>query len=358
MSGKSNSTLSPKMQMNKTRQAGNASLLVDKTLAMKHSERTSYLYRSYVKPPPNELAHVCPDDLALWREKMTHWTFSVIDHFHLSRRTVAISMDLFDRYLATQGNRCDGDNALLISLTTLYIAIKVHEKKKIKLCTLSELSRGRFEPTEIEEMEMKIVQNLAWLLHPPTPIDFISHVLRFLPPCVSMPARHGVFEVARYMVELSICDPFFVDVHASTIAFAAILNVLSDDIDYDTVSKESRQRFFLCLHRDLGLHRGRPQVRASRQRLRTMVNVSKVDHGFSCEGMAQNAQYAISRVSSNSSSYAISRVSSSSSESANSKRSIKSGRSRCDSFDSVESTNTLASGRSYLSQWENIMTPN
>ncbi len=54
--------------MNKMRQAGNASLLVDKTLAMKHSELTSYLYRSFVKHPPKELVHVCQDDLALnWR---------------------------------------------------------------------------------------------------------------------------------------------------------------------------------------------------------------------------------------------------------------------------------------------------
>ena len=131
----------------------NASLLIDKIVVMRRSEQSSYLYGSYFKEPPMKSNCTDPGEFSLWREKICHWTYTVIDHFNLSRRTVAISMDLFDRFLATLGNNCDGNQALLISLTTLYISIKIHEKKKIKLSTLSDLSRSQFTPKEIEDME-------------------------------------------------------------------------------------------------------------------------------------------------------------------------------------------------------------
>mmetsp|Transcript_13984 Transcript_13984/g.20885 ORF Transcript_13984/g.20885 Transcript_13984/m.20885 type:complete len:369 (+) Transcript_13984:65-1171(+) len=262
--------------MNMSSLSLNASLLIDKIVVMRRSEQSSYLYGSYFKEPPMKSNCTDPGEFSLWREKICHWTYTVIDHFNLSRRTVAISMDLFDRFLATLGNNCDGNQALLISLTTLYISIKIHERKKIKLLTLSDLSRSQFTPKEIEDMEMRILQSLCWLIHPPTPIDFISQVLKFLPASVTTPVRHHIFEIARYVVELSVCDPYFVKAHSSTTAFAAILNVLEDDIEYDTIPRETRERFLTHLHRDLNLHRGRPQTRAARDRLRNMVAASNV----------------------------------------------------------------------------------
>ena len=69
-------------------------------------------------------------------------TYSVVDHFDLSRETVAISLSLFDRYCATLGNQCDGSIALLTSLTTLSVAVKINETKSIHLRTLADLSRS------------------------------------------------------------------------------------------------------------------------------------------------------------------------------------------------------------------------
>jgi hypothetical protein len=256
---------------------GRASFVIDKVEAMMRQEQTVYLYRRYIKPPPNaKYLHEDPEDMAVWREKICHWTYSVIDHFELSRKTVAVSINLFDRYLATQGNRCDGSLALLISLTTLYIAIKVHEKKKIKLSTLTELSRSQFSGADIEEMEVKILQNLSWLVHPPTVVDFISHLLKFLPPAVSMPVRQNIFELSRYMAELSVCDPFFIEHHPSTIAFSAIINVLDGDMNRSRISAPCRSEFYKCLEHELGFCRHRPVVRLVCDRLQTMIAASGV----------------------------------------------------------------------------------
>lgn len=275
---------------------GRASFVIDKVEAMMRQEQTVYLYRRYMKPPPNaKYLHEDPQDMAVWREKICHWTYSVIDHFELSRKTVAVSINLFDRYLATQGNRCDGGLALLISLTTLYIAIKVHERKKIKLSTLTELSRSQFTGADIEEMEIKILQSLSWLVHPPTVVDFISHLLKFLPPSVSMPVRQNVFELSRYMAELSVCDPFFMEHHSSTVAFAAIINVLDGDMDRGSmISAHCKSDFYKCLEHELGFYRHRPVVLLVCDRLRTMIAASGV---MSSSGGQNNKQEHIVRAS-------------------------------------------------------------
>lgn len=246
---------------------------VDRVLAMKRQEQNLYQYRNYAGSCSSSEDTT---DLIVWREKICHWTFSVIDHFDLSRETVATSLNLFDRFLATRANKCDGNFALLTSLTTLYIAIKVREKKKIKLSTLTQLSRGQFGPCDIEEMEMSILTSLQWLVHPPTVVDFICHLLKFLPPDVKSSERHNVFELSRYLAELSTCDPFFIEYQSSTIAFAAILNVLEDQISLDRVPCASRERFFRDLQCDLNFHRGRASVRVARDRLQTMLLASGI----------------------------------------------------------------------------------
>lgn len=193
-------------------------------------------------------------------------SYSVVDHFELSRETVAISIDLFDRYLATRGNRCNGSSALLTSLTTLYIAIKLNEPKKIKLTTLSNLSRGQFFPPDIEEMEFRILSSLDWMVHPPTVVSFVSHFLLFLPQ-VHASVRKDIFELARYLAELSICDAFFVDCSSSTIAYSAVLNVM-DDISLSRISAGARHRFLAELYERVGLDHRDDDVRTARERLR------------------------------------------------------------------------------------------
>jgi len=252
-----------------------ASFLVETMQSMKRQEETSYLYRKIMLAHPEEKSHES-NDFMVWREKICYWTYSVIDHFNLSRRTVAISINMFDRYLATKANNCDGSAALLVSLTTLYMAIKVHERKKIKLSTLVDLSRSQFSATDIENMELEILKSLQWFVHPPTPVDFISFFVKFLPPSVSVPTRHNVFELSRYIVELAVCDPFLVEALPSTIAFSAVLNVLDEEISFDVISRSCRQTFLDTLYYTANLKQDRSSVRETRGRLYSMLRSSNV----------------------------------------------------------------------------------
>lgn len=251
-----------------------ASCIADRINAMRSQEVDAYDYRRYIKdipeaPPGAGESQESSQDVRLnssWREKICHWSYSVVDHFELSRETVAISIDLFDRFLATRGNRCNGSSALLTSLTTLYIAIKLNEPKKIKLTTLSNLSRGQFFPPDIEEMEFRILSSLQWVVHPPTVVSFVSHFLLFLSQ-VHSSVRKDIFELARYLAELSICDAFFVEHCASTVAYAAVLNVM-DDISLARISARARSRFLGEILERIGLDHRNEDVRAARARLR------------------------------------------------------------------------------------------
>lgn len=237
--------------------------IVDRLSAMRLQEEGPYEYSSY-------LLH--GDDTKLnfsWREKITHWSYNVIDHFDLSREVVAISLNLFDRFLATRGNKCNGNLALLTSLTTLHLAIKVHDSKKIRLSTLANLSRGQFGASHIEEMEWVILTALQWKLHPPTAYSFIFHLLLFLPQEANPSVRKELYELSRYLTELAACDSFMVETKASTIAFAAILNVM-DDISYSHLSAGLREKFLTDLLDKAHLNYRASSVVEARERIASM----------------------------------------------------------------------------------------
>lgn len=240
------------------------SLIIDRVRIMKNQEQLKYKYLRYAAINPTHFPAVFLD----WRDKICNWNFSVIDHYGFNRKTVAISMDLFDRFMASRGNICDGNQAFLASLATLYIAIKLNEKKKISLSTITKLSKGQYEAKDIEKMEFEILRRLTWCVHPPTTVDFIWLFLKFLPPGVPDLVGQDIFELTQYLSELAVCDHNFVEHDSSTIAFASILNVLEFEVSYSDVSESTRERFMLDLQIHLSLQRGKSTVRKVRNMLR------------------------------------------------------------------------------------------
>ena len=297
------------------KQTGNNALIsmsvedvIDRVRVMRRQEDTSYLYHTYL--PSNDPFMDTGDARGInvvWREKICQWSYNVVDQyvilrvpqlinaslslvnetnskqylitfilrsFELSREVVAVSLSLFDRYFATLGNTYHGNVALLASLTTLHIAIKLYDTKKIKLNTLVNLSRGQFTSRDIEMMEWTILSALRWKLHPPTPYTFVEHILFFLPQEVNGTIRAGLNEVSKYLTELAVCDAFFVDrSNSSTIAFAAILNVM-EDMNYSKFSGGLRETFLRNLTYHLHLNHRSDDIVNARRRLRKMFTAS------------------------------------------------------------------------------------
>ena len=243
--------------------------LLDRMVAMMHQEETAYRYDIYLTSSGAGLDIEESQLNITWRERICQWSYNVVDHFDLPRELADISLNLFDRFLATRGNRCSGNMALLASLTTLHIAIKIHAEKRVKISTLASLSRGQFEAQHIEEMEWQVLSALGWKLHPPTLFAFISHFLQLLPNEAHHSVRKELFELSIYMAELSVCDSFFVKLNASTVAFAAILNAV-EEMSFARFSAGIRETFLRELVNRLGLNCRSSNVMAARDGLKAM----------------------------------------------------------------------------------------
>jgi hypothetical protein len=73
-------------------------------------------------------------------------------------------------------------------------------------------------------MEICIIKSLHWYLNPPTPFNYLDVARPLIDACaIDEEAAYETTELARYLVELGICDGFFIDKKPSSVAYAAIL---------------------------------------------------------------------------------------------------------------------------------------
>ena len=184
----------------------------------------------------------------VWRLKIAEWAFEVVDYFSLDREAVAIALNFVDRFMVTY-NRDNiqtpftRERFQLLTVTALYLAIKLHGASFDATTTFAmptlqvfvELSRNRFTGTEIEQMERSILTQLQWKLNPPLTVNFVARLMKLLPswqaeagPDACRCIRASLYEMSRYMAEISIClSDFSLVLSPSVVAFAAILTSLS-----------------------------------------------------------------------------------------------------------------------------------
>jgi len=255
-------TMSRKLEKN-VHDSLERSLGIERIHTMRRRESSLYPSCNYVQPSQNSKSNEFFD----WREQFCYWSYSLIDHYGISRKTVAISLDLFDRFVVTMRSSIDYNFALLTSLTTLYIAAKIHTTKKIKLNTLANLTKNRFCSQDIEKMEIMILQSLSWLVHPPTVEDFVCHFLKLLPAQVGTKVRKEIVDLLLYKADLVVCDPFFIEYPTSLIAYAAILNVMEYEIDSDYCQNDYLEIFLGDLYKALDCYKDRAAVKIVRDKL-------------------------------------------------------------------------------------------
>lgn len=178
------------------------------------------------KSPDRVLMNSCP---ASFREQICDWCYQVIDHCDIDRDVVGISLYYFDRYLSKITIQASINEMLLqlVAMTSLYLAVKVHSTRKIAVSSMISLSEGKFRVDHVLKMEDCIIKTLHWRLNPPTPsiyLNVVSPVLHDSKDEDGLP--NTVLNLARYLLELSVCDWYFTDKKASSTAYAAILAAL------------------------------------------------------------------------------------------------------------------------------------
>lgn len=206
-----------------------ASEVADRIGAMRKQEDTTYCCSDYLGDN-EELRSTArkPVDEEC-RVKMCEWCYQVVDFCKFRRETVAIGMSYLDRYLSTPYGRralTDRKEYQLSAMTTLYMAIKLHEPLEMETSLLADLSRGCYNEQEISDMEKDILNALGWRIQGPTPLSFVQHFLALLPDTVHPAVATAIMDYARFQTELAVSDYGFVTIKYSNIALAAILNAV------------------------------------------------------------------------------------------------------------------------------------
>jgi len=156
------------------------------------------------------------------RLKMSEWSYKIVDFLPANREIVAVAFNYIDRFC----NRVMIDSEFeykLLCTTSLYIALKVHNRRTIRATTLSMLSQSEILPEDVLMMECVIMKELSYHLCPPTCSSFIGTFSIFIRQ-VPLIVKEYAVQRALFLGELSIVESFFSDIPESLVAFSAILN--------------------------------------------------------------------------------------------------------------------------------------
>ncbi len=244
--------------------------MIKRELTTKYSCFDAYLN-------PSDPNMITADD----RMKLVDWCYDIVDHCNFSRETVASAMEMTDRFLGMPSTSVHtarvSDEALvdpskfqLLTIAALYTSIKISEKVAISSELFAEMCSHIYTVEEIEGMERILLIGLSWRCHAPTAAQVGMSILSLLLPYVDIPEVTWGFlmDEMRYLTELAVRDYYFSTQRASTIALAAIFNVISD-----TSSKERRELFgsFLSVIMECFDFDHPNQIAAARSRLKFLA---------------------------------------------------------------------------------------
>jgi hypothetical protein len=214
----------------------NTEAVADSLAAMIKKELTIYsCHEGYLNP--SDPTTITADD----RMTLVDWCYDVVDHCQFSRQTVASAMEMVDRFLSMPSNSANAaqvsDEAVrdqikfqLLTIAALYISIKINEKRAISSVWFAKMSRGVYTAEEIEDMERTLLSGLSWQCHAPTAHQVGLSILSLILPYVDIPEVTWGFlmDEMKYLTELAVRDYYFTTQRKSTIALAAIFDVISD----------------------------------------------------------------------------------------------------------------------------------
>jgi hypothetical protein len=176
------------------------------------------------------------------RKVLVDWCYSIVDHFRLSRESVAMAMAMVDRFLDMPSCTIDAaraaDSSLhsqgkfqLLAIAALYSSVKSSERHVVMCSDLfADMCGGLYTKEEIEDME-QILRRSGLLMrcnNAPTVYHVGHSILSLLVPHMSLPEATWAFllDEMKYQTEHAVRDYYFSTQRTSTIAVAAVLNAL------------------------------------------------------------------------------------------------------------------------------------
>ena len=198
---------------------------------------------------PSVVNYLTPTVNATCRRLMIDWCFTVIDAFRLNRDTVGMAMSIVDRYLSS--NKGKSYEARICTkifqrsvITSLYMAIKIHEPTVLGLPLLVKLCRGVYTESEIIATELDILSALEWRVYVASMsiMEYVRHYVALLPEEYVNDSELILVNAAR-LADMAISDTYFSTCRTSSVAMACFAGALDNDCilsssDRDVIWKE------------------------------------------------------------------------------------------------------------------------
>jgi Cyclin, N-terminal domain len=181
------------------------------------------------------------DDAIDSRHKMIQWMSQIVEYCHFTAETTEIAINCLDRYFASsrearqlwsakhcnesERNQCQHEYQLA-AVACLYTVVKVHEPKCLSPSSLADLSRGLYQPHDVERMERRVLNVLKWRVHLPTTSACIIQLIAGLQG-LDDPLVETCFDLAKLQVELVHQHSTSIYTFSTmTVAAAAVQNAL------------------------------------------------------------------------------------------------------------------------------------
>lgn len=215
------------------------------------------------------------------RVRMVEWCFQVIDFAKLGRETVSLAMSLLDRYLSTSCSDArevisSRQKYQLASMTALFLAIKMSEKTIVNASVFAELSRGSFTAADILSMESSILQALRWRVNGPTTHSFLRYLIKLTSKGSgsSLPTKYSLVDMCVFQLDLSVGDYFFCSKKPSSIAIAALMNVVQTSHE---ISSNEAEQFAETMQHICEVDITSPEIQTIMSRLRLLLKNNGIE---------------------------------------------------------------------------------
>ena len=225
--------------------------------------------------PRNKTKLIC-------RSKLITWMYNLVDSYSLDRDLVAIAASYMDRYISKTSPVDDwGYMYQQVGITSLYLALKIYREngKFAGVSSFASLSRGLFTEKDIIRMEIVMLNELEWSMHPPTVHTFSTMLLAFIPRGACSPfSRRSMFERIKFLLELCITVPFFIDKRPSNIAIGAFMEIMESE-EQPNVSTDHQAHFKHSLYVLAGVHCNSDEVAVCRDEMKNVMSHQDVQVG-------------------------------------------------------------------------------
>ena len=211
----------------------------------------------------------------VWRGMLLEWMFFVIDYCKLSRQSCAAAAYYLD--VAMHRGLCKTrEEHQLAAAVALQLSLKTIDTAVIKVEKLVNLGRGQFTAEDIASFEMKLIQELDWMVHPTTTYCFIRQFEQLLPSGVTEEARDLIDEVTKVVAELSVLEDQYLQYDSAVLGYATML-LAFETIPKDIVPVYLRQCFFVRMSSIANLDSSSKAVLEAFDCLRESLENSKLD---------------------------------------------------------------------------------